>query len=148
MGRIFDLFYQAEGPGQGRAGGLGIGLTLVKRLVELHGGRVGAQSEGRGGGAMFTVMLPAVAPGASHEAPPLGAADARTVLVDEGNPDALESLRLVLELRGHRVFKAGDASEALRVLKAGRPAVAIIDSGLPRMDGYGLAREIRSQYDG
>jgi signal transduction histidine kinase len=148
MGRIFDLFYQAEGAGLGRAGGLGIGLTLVKRLVELHGGRVSAQSDGRGRGAAFTVTLPAVAPGVRHEASPLPAADARTVLVVEDNPDALESLRLVLEMRGHRVLKAADAGEAMRVLRAGRPAVAIIDIGLPGMDGYGLAREIRSQYDG
>jgi CheY-like chemotaxis protein len=148
MGRIFDLFYQAEGAGQGRAGGLGIGLTLVKRLVELHGGRVGAQSDGRGRGAVFTVTLPAIAPGARHEASPMAATDARTVLVVEDNPDALESLRLVLEIRGHRVLKAADAGEALRVLHDGRPAVAIIDIGLPGMDGYGLAREIRSRYDG
>ena len=98
---------RADGAGHGRAGGLGIGLTLVKRLVELHGGRVSAQSEGRGRGAVFTVTLPAAAPGARREAPAALAADARTVLVVEDNADTRESLRLVLEMRGHRVLKAG-----------------------------------------
>jgi signal transduction histidine kinase len=148
MARIFDLFYQADGAGHGRQGGLGIGLTLVKRLVELHGGRVSAQSEGRGRGAVFTVTLPAAAPGARPEAPAALAADARTVLVVEDNADTRESLRLALEMRGHRVLEAADAGEALRELQGGRPAFAIIDIGLPGMDGYGLARRIRSEYDG
>jgi CheY-like chemotaxis protein len=148
MERIFDLFYQADGAGQGRQGGLGIGLTLVKRLVELHGGRVSAQSEGRGHGAVFTVTLPAAAPDARREAQPVTAADARTVLVVEDNADTRESLRLALEMRGHRVLKAADAGEALRELQSERPALAIIDIGLPGMDGYGLARRIRSEYDG
>ena len=146
--RIFDLFYQAGGAAK-RQGGLGIGLTLVRRLVDLHGGRVEAQSDGPGRGAAFTVRLPAVD---AVTAPKVGdeqaTSNSRTVLLVEDNADERESLRVALEVRGHRVLKAGDAGEALRQLRVEQPAVAVIDIGLPGMDGYGLAQRIRAEYNG
>ena len=147
--RIFELFYQAEGAHHGgRQGGLGIGLTLVKRLTELHGGRVAVHSAGRGHGATFVVTLPAIEAAALTEPPAMNAVKPRTVLVVEDNDDTRDSLRLLLEMRGHRVLQAANAVEALRTLRQGQPAVAIIDIGLPGMDGYGLAQRIRSEYDG
>ena len=150
VGRIFDLFYQAEGAQHGaRQGGLGIGLTLVKRIVELHGGSISVDSAGQGHGATFTVKLPASAPAARAAEPPERTAGAHTVLVVEDNEDTRESLRLALEMRGHRVLEAADADQAVQVLQSSaRPRVALIDIGLPGMDGYGLARRIRSEFDG
>jgi CheY-like chemotaxis protein/nitrogen-specific signal transduction histidine kinase len=148
LARIFDLFYQGGGAGHRVSGGLGIGLTLVKRLAELHGGRVDAQSAGPGRGATFTVRLPATAATHKPAAQEQRNAAGRTVLLVEDNADERESLRLALELRGHRVLKAGDAGEALRHLRLQAPAVAVIDIGLPGMDGYGLARRIRTEYNG
>jgi signal transduction histidine kinase/CheY-like chemotaxis protein len=147
--RIFDLFFQAEPSGARSHGGLGIGLTLVKRLVELHGGRVSAQSGGAGQGAAFTVTLPAVAAPASQGAPlRSGATGAQTVLVVEDNADERESLRMALELHGHRVLHAADAASALELIEVARPSVALVDIGLPGMDGYALARQVRSRFDG
>ena len=148
LARIFDLFYQGGGQGHRMNGGLGIGLTLVRRLVELHGGRVDAESAGPGRGATFTVRLPATAARHKPAEQARQGATRRTVLLVEDNADERESLRLALELRGHRVLKAGDAGEALRHLRSQAPAVAVIDIGLPGMDGYGLARRIRSEYNG
>jgi CheY-like chemotaxis protein/anti-sigma regulatory factor (Ser/Thr protein kinase) len=146
--RIFDLFYQVEPSGSRAHGGLGIGLTLVKRLVELHGGSVSVASAGEGRGATFTVRLPALAAGAGSASAEPGAIEPRTVLIVEDNDDERESLRLALEQHGHRVLHAGDARSALAEIRSGRPSVALIDIGLPGMDGYALARAIRSQHDG
>ncbi len=144
---IFEPFYQSQAS-RPRAGGLGIGLTLVKRLVELHGGSVVVHSEGSGRGATFTVRLPAM-----HAAPPAQAPEGaggvqRTILVVEDNDDERESLRMALELQGHRVLQAADAPGALAQVRSARPSVAFIDIGLPGIDGYELARAIRAQYDG
>jgi signal transduction histidine kinase/CheY-like chemotaxis protein len=140
--RIFDLFFQG-----GQHGGLGIGLTLVKRLVELHGGSVLAESAGPGTGATFTVRLPATSPRAVQAKESAAHVhEARTVLVVEDNADTRDSLRVALELRGHRVLHAADAQSALAEVRSGRPSIAFIDIGLPGMDGYGLAREIRERY--
>ncbi len=148
LARIFELFYQGGGDGHRINGGLGIGLTLVKRLVELHGGRVDAESAGPARGAAFTVRLPSIAEKHKPAAQPRADGAGRTVLLVEDNADERESLRLALELRGHRVLKAGDAGEALQHLRTQAPAVAVIDIGLPGMDGYGLARRIRNEYNG
>ncbi len=140
--RIFDLFFQG-----GQHGGLGIGLTLVKRLVELHGGTVTAYSAGPGKGATFTVRLPgtqAQVVQAESSAARLHAA--RTILVVEDNADERESLRIALELHGHRVLHAEDAQSALAQAHSGKPSIAFIDIGLPGMDGYGLAGELRARY--
>jgi signal transduction histidine kinase len=145
--RIFELFFQGEPSGQRAQSGLGIGLTLVKRLVELHGGSVSVESEGRGRGARFTVRMAIAAAVVRRTSEFLKLGPARTVLLVEDNADERETLRVALELHGHRVLQAGDAHSALAVLRTGHPSVAIIDIGLPGMDGYGLARELRSRHN-
>lgn len=147
LARIFELFFQGEPSGRGTHSGLGIGLTLVKRLVELHGGSVSARSEGPGRGATFTVRIPATSQAvqAGTDTAPKG--PARTVLIVEDNADERESLRIALEMHGHRVLQAADAHAALIQLRTGKPDIALIDIGLPGMDGYALAREIRSNHD-
>ncbi len=146
LGRVFELFFQAEATADRATGGLGIGLTLVKRLARFHGGDVTAASGGRGQGATFTVRLPAIAgpPAAADRRAPAAAGPAETILVVEDNADARESLCLALELRGHRVLPAADGAAALEVLERERPRVAVLDIGLPGMDGYELARRMRA----
>jgi signal transduction histidine kinase len=147
--RIFELFFQAEPSGARTHGGLGIGLTLVKRLVELHGGRVAAQSRGPGAGASFRIALPAsAAPIAARERASPSPRPGQTVLVVEDNVDERETLRVALELYGHRVLQAADARSALEEIQRGRPSVALVDIGLPDIDGYALAREVRRRFDG
>ena len=146
--RIFELFYQGEPSGKRVHSGLGIGLTLVKRLAELHGGAVTVKSAGRDRGTTFTVRMPACASVVHREAEFLKAGARRTVLLVEDNADERESLRMALELHGHRVVHAADAESALAKVRTEKPSIAFIDIGLPGMDGYGLARELRSAYDG
>jgi CheY-like chemotaxis protein len=145
--RIFDLFVQGERTRDRAKGGLGIGLTLVKRLVEMHGGSVGAVSEGAGRGSVFTVKLPrALVPFAAPPVTPTRAAamDTRRVLLVEDSADVRGMLRVMLELDGHDVHEAEDGvtglAQALRLL----PDVAIVDIGLPGLDGCELARQLRA----
>jgi PAS domain S-box-containing protein len=147
LNRIFDLFVQAEQALDRRPGGLGIGLTLVKALVEMHGGQVTAHSEGVGRGAEFTVRLPATMreqqPSPEPALPqPVRTATAR-VLIVEDNADAAESLMMLLELLGLRVRIAADGPAALEAARANVPDVMLIDIGLPGMNGYELAQQIR-----
>src|SRR5205823_1877395 len=137
--RIFDLFVQGDRSLARSEGGLGIGLTLVKRLVELHGGTVEAVSEGPDRGSEFTVRLPALA-----EAPhPAGAgpsavtprAPRRRVLVVDDSVDAADSVALLLAMLGHEVRTAHDGPTALEVAGAFRPDVVLLDIGLPGMSG-------------
>jgi signal transduction histidine kinase/ActR/RegA family two-component response regulator len=145
--RIFDLFVQGE-PTRDRAkGGLGIGLTLVKRLVEMHGGSVDACSEGPGRGSAFTVRLPrlavpveAVATGPTRAA----ARGARRVLLVEDSADVRRMLRLRLELDGHEVHETEDGITGLAEALGLQPDVAIIDIGLPGLDGWELGRQLRA----
>lgn len=139
---IFELFVQGERLLDRRAGGLGIGLTLVRRLTEMHGGTVTAES--LIDGSLFTVSLPAASPSSqpSSAAAP-GAKSPRRVLVVEDNEDALASMRAMLELDGHRVVTASDGRQGLSLLLGGRPDVAIVDIGLPGLSGFELARESR-----
>jgi signal transduction histidine kinase/ActR/RegA family two-component response regulator len=145
--RVFDLFFQAQPTADRAAGGLGIGLTLVQRLAALHGGTATAESAGPGCGATFTVRLPAVpAPSRVKVASQaVERAHGETVLIVEDNTDARESLSLTLELRGYHVVRAADGAAALMALEHERPDVAILDIGLPGMEGYELATRVRAK---
>jgi signal transduction histidine kinase/CheY-like chemotaxis protein/integral membrane sensor domain MASE1 len=144
--RVFDLFVQAESSLDRSQGGLGLGLTLVKRLVELHGGSVSAHSRGADRGSEFVVELPlAVSVDARlADGDAAASASARRVLVIEDHEDSREGLGLLLGTRGHTVRVAEDGAKGLDVLRSWRPDVAIVDIGLPGMDGYAVARAVRS----
>jgi two-component system, sensor histidine kinase len=146
LSRIFDLFAQAEPLTARTQGGLGIGLTLVKSLVEMHGGTVVARSAGRGTGSEFEVRLPAVAAPNAEALPSPGTAPARSrrVLIIEDNVDTRETLRRLLELDGHEVQEAADGAQGVEIALASRPEVVIVDIGLPRLDGYQVARRLRA----
>jgi signal transduction histidine kinase len=146
---IFDLFAQSEVTLARTEGGLGIGLTLVERLVELHGGNVEASSPGVGKGARFEARLPLArarerergsAPEAARSPAP-----GKRVLVAEDREDTRESLGLMLRAWKHQVLFASTGPDAVRVAREGRPDVALIDIGLPGFDGYAVAREIRGE---
>jgi len=148
MPEIFDLFTQGSRAVDRNEGGLGLGLALVKHLVGLHGGSVGAASEGLGRGATFTVRLPRVAaPVASTVsvvAPHHDARDALRILVVDDNVDAAQSLAQLLILDGHTVVVAHDGPSALAQTARERVDVFVLDIGLPGMDGTELARRLRS----
>jgi PAS domain S-box-containing protein len=146
LGRVFRVFVQGEYAAGHARGGLGIGLSLVARLVELHGGSISADSPGLGGGSTFTVRLPAIAPVASPEpvaAPPPAARSPRRVLVADDNDDSREIMRALLELNGHEVHEVADGLTAVNAVHELRPDVALIDIGMPGIDGYEVARRIR-----
>lgn len=144
--RVWDLFAQADRTLERAQGGLGIGLTIARRLVELHGGRIEAHSPGLGKGAEFVVTLPTLPmveePQRTAPAAPIPQRPAR-VLVVEDNPDIAESLTMLLELLGHRVRAAYDGVAALDAARADVPDVMLVDIGLPGMDGYEIARRVR-----
>jgi PAS domain S-box-containing protein len=151
VNRMFDLFVQGERGLDRRHGGLGIGLTLVRRLVELHGGRVTAASEGSDRGSMFTVRLPSIkAPARVAEPVPVRTAESRRrrILIVEDNDDAREMLQMTLALAGHEVHEAPDGPAGLERALAVRPDVALIDVGLPGLDGYEVARRLRAGQGG
>jgi PAS domain S-box-containing protein len=150
LGKIFDLFVQAPQTSERAEGGLGLGLTLVRRLVEMHGGTVVAESRGLGYGAEVIVRLPALAdaeaPASERAADPRGPdAVARSVLVVDDNADAALLLSDLLRRRGHRTRVAHDGEEALRIARDEPPEVAIVDLGLPTMTGYELASRLRAE---
>ena len=147
---VFDMFFQAEGGRERRYGGLGIGLTLVRSLVELHGGSIEVKSAGVGKGSEFEVRLPvrqidlAAAPSAPEAAPAQAAAGTgkRVVVVDDNKMQA-QTLAMVIEMMGYRVRTAYDGASALIVITEFLPEAALIDIGLPGMNGYDLARRLR-----
>ncbi len=145
---VFDLFAQAD-PGVARAhGGLGIGLTVVRQLVELHGGRVEARSDGPRKGAEFVVRLPVLPPGVERTAAPASEERSaergdRRVLVVEDNRDGAEALTMLLEMLGHRVRTVHDGATALDLARTSPPDVMLVDIGLPGIDGYEVARRVR-----
>jgi len=146
--RVFDLFAQAEGTLDRPEGGLGVGLTLVRKLVELHGGRVAAFSDGPGTGAEFVVRLPALtsSPSAMAESTPAPVVESHArVLVVEDNVDVADSLAMVLELFGHRVQITHDGLAALAAVQANTFDIVLLDIGLPGMDGYDVAQRIRGE---
>ena len=146
LSRVFEPFVQGE-PGLDRsAGGLGLGLTLVRQLAALHGGSARAESEGPGRGSTLTVRFPAIEPRpAAQRVPATGAAvPGRDILIVEDNADGRETLRRLLELQGHRVRVAADGKAALEIMRSAPPEVALVDIGLPGIDGYEIARRVRA----
>ena len=143
--RIFDLFFQGHQSLARSEGGLGIGLTLLRSLVELHNGRVEAQSTGLGHGSVFTVWLP-LAPASTMAA---GSADSRahkavqTVVIVEDQEDARRMLQILLEIEGLTVFTASNGLEGVECIERIEPDLALVDLGLPVMSGYELARRVR-----
>jgi CheY-like chemotaxis protein len=149
---VFDLFVQGERSLDRSQGGLGVGLTLVRRLVEMHGGRVEASSDGAGRGASFKVTLPCISEVRSE--PSLAPAPAesevvygRRVLVVDDNVDAAESTAAFLRLEGHEVKTVADGAQALASFKVFDPHVIVLDIGLPGLDGFEVARRLRSRGD-
>jgi PAS domain S-box-containing protein len=148
--RIFDLFVQGERTLERSQGGLGIGLTVVRKLVELHGGIISARSEGPGKGSEFTIRLPGLADPARQEQAEAGlrsiqASVTRRILVVDDNVDAAESIAMLLRLWGHDVQLAHNGPEALKVAEAYQPDVIVLDIGLPGISGYEVARQLRQQ---
>jgi CheY-like chemotaxis protein len=143
---LFKPFVQGEQPLDRAQGGLGLGLSLVSRLAALHGGAVEARSEGLGKGSTFTISLPAVAGRAAEDHPsaPVARPARRRVLLIEDEKDVRDMLRLVLESEGHEVSIAASGAEGLARLGSFRPDIALVDIGLPGMDGYEVARRARS----
>jgi CheY-like chemotaxis protein len=148
--RIFDLFTQADHSLARSQGGLGVGLTLARRLVELHGGTLTATSAGLGQGSEFCIRLPVLPTtvaeidtraerAAALDGPP------RRVLVVDDNADAADSAAMLLRLSGHQVEVAHDGHSALEAARAFRPEIVLLDIGLPGMNGYEVARELRSR---
>ncbi len=149
--RVFDLFVQGERTLDRSQGGLGIGLTLVRRLVSLHHGTVSVSSEGANCGSLFTVRLPRVAAARNTSAiggSPRARAVQRRVLIVEDNRDAREMFRMMLELDGHQVLEAEEGCAGLQLLRSEAPDIAFIDVGLPGLDGYEIARRFRCESDG
>jgi len=143
--RVFDLFVQADRTLDRAQGGLGIGLSVVRRLIEMHDGTVTARSEGLGQGSAFQIRLPRIArpEPASRGAEPIAAPRRRVLIVDD-NADAANSLAMLLGCVGHETQVAYGAPEALVCVESFRPDVALLDIGLPGMSGYELARRLRT----
>ena len=149
LGKVFDLFTQVGSALDRSQGGLGIGLSLARRLVEMHGGHISAHSAGPEQGSTFTVELPlAAAPAAVPAESGLGpglppAARSRRVLVVDDNVDAAETLALLLQLEGHAVHVEHDGRHAIAAARAQRPDLVFLDIGLPGMNGYEVAAALR-----
>jgi PAS domain S-box-containing protein len=154
--RVFDMFTQLEWPAQRKQEGLGIGLALVKRLVEMHDGDIEARSEGPGRGSELVVRLPIAtaaertnADGAARDAPdPAGDSRPERILVVDDNVDAAESLSRLLRLQAHEVRVAYDGLAALAAARDMNPDVVLLDIGLPKMDGLEVAKSLRAHGDG
>jgi PAS domain S-box-containing protein len=151
MPRIFDMFSQVDRNIEGSMEGLGIGLALVKALVEMHEGVVTAHSDGPGKGSSFTIRLPLIAgelaigvPDPEPPAPASKGTNQRILVVDD-NRDSANSMAVMLKLTGNQVHTAFDGLEALKAAESYRPDVILMDVGMPRMNGYEAARRIREQ---
>jgi PAS domain S-box-containing protein len=150
LAEIFEMFTQVDSPVTRAQGGLGIGLSLVKSLVEMHGGHVEAWSAGIDRGSTFTVRLPLTGGElqeghAKSKGTPDSPARGRRILVVDDNPDAVRSTAMLLALRGHEVRTATSGTVALEVARQFRPEVALLDVGMPGMDGYEVARRLRRE---
>jgi CheY-like chemotaxis protein/anti-sigma regulatory factor (Ser/Thr protein kinase) len=146
MPRIFEMFTQGD-RGHDTGLGLGLGLPLVQRLVELHGGSITAHSDGKDQGSRFTVILPMAdvrQPGGLDETPRADLESLRVLVVDD-NADSAEALAMLLTLQGHDARWARDGAGALDLLDEFEPELALLDLGMPDMDGYDLATQVRQQ---
>jgi CheY-like chemotaxis protein len=151
--KVFDLFTQVDRTYDRAQGGLGIGLTLVRSLVDLHGGSVEAKSDGPGKGSEFVVRLPLAVGrlGLPDRGPRAGGPAAvapRRILVVDDSRDAADSLGLLLKFLGAEVHTAHDGPAALEALETHRPSVVLLDIGLPGMDGFEVARQARQRPEG
>lgn len=148
---LFEMFSQASPALERSGGGLGVGLALARGVVELHGGSIEARSAGPGQGSEFTVRLPLAAvpeqerPRSSDDEKDLRARSRTRVLIADDNRDSAESLSLLLELTGYEISTVHDGLEALQAAAAHRPEVALLDIGMPKLNGYEVARRIREQ---
>jgi CheY-like chemotaxis protein/two-component sensor histidine kinase len=148
--RVFDMFTQADTSLERSRDGLGIGLTLVKTFVELHGGTVEARSAGLGRGSEFIIRLPVLVAGAESSTPQSPALEAslvasRRVLVVDDSEDGAESMAMILQFAGHETFKAYDGLAAIEAAERFRPDIVLLDIGLPRMNGYEVCHHLRQQ---
>jgi CheY-like chemotaxis protein len=154
---MFDLFAQGERSVARSEGGLGIGLTLVRKLAEMHGGSASARSEGPGKGSVFIVRLPAAAEWVDHAPPRAGSeaepdavgrhAGARVLIVDD-NTDAARGMARLLTLLGHDVMTAADGPSGIEAARDFRPDIVLLDIGLPGMSGYEVATRLRQEEHG
>jgi CheY-like chemotaxis protein len=149
LGKIFDMFTQVDWSLDRTQGGLGIGLSLVKGLVEMHGGSVEARSEGYGRGSEFIVRVPiAIELCVEFSPASSGAAERsarRRVLVVDDNRDTAGSLAMILDMLGNDTRTAHEGAEAVDVAETFRPHVILLDIGMPKMNGYEVARRVREQ---
>ena len=148
--KIFEMFTQVDRTLEKSQGGLGIGLTLVKRLVEMHDGSVEARSEGHGMGSEFIVRLPVASmekpmANPTHVTQHAPQATALKVLIADDNEDSAMTLAMILKIMGSEVCTAHDGMEAVEVATAFRPDVILLDIGMPRLNGYEACRRIREQ---
>jgi CheY-like chemotaxis protein len=147
--QIFQMFTQLDRANQRGTAGVGIGLTLVRSLVQLHGGTIEVHSEGKGKGSEFRVLLPVLATTSPESAqrisPPPLPPRVRRVLVVDDNRDAADLLGAALELMGNEVFTAYDGPSALGLAEQHRPEVVLLDLGMPEVDGYEIARRLRAE---
>jgi CheY-like chemotaxis protein len=149
MAGVFDMFQEVDTSLERSRDGLGIGLTLVKTLVEMHGGSVEARSDGLGHGSEFIVRLPIVVEAAdtapASPSDSAAATGARRILIVDDSVDGAESLAMLLEFGGHQTWQAHDGLEAIEMAERVRPDVVLLDIGLPRMNGYEVCRRIRQE---
>jgi PAS domain S-box-containing protein len=149
LGGIFEFFSQLDGSLERSQGGLGIGLTLASRLVEMHGGTIQAHSEGPGRGSEFVVHLPIAAEAARDREGEVmddsGKSPSRRVLVVDDNQDSAMSMAMLLKMSGHETQMAHDGQKAIEVAETFRPEVVLLDIGLPKINGYEACRQIREQ---
>ena len=151
LARVFDMFMQVDNSLERTQGGLGIGLSLVRRLVHMHGGTVKAHSKGAGAGSEFVVLLHTVKKPAAIERPELRKLDVpaesmrRRILVVDDNQDSATSLAMILGLMGHETRTANDGIQAIEVADEFRPDAIVLDIGMPKLNGYEVARQIRQK---
>ena len=145
--RIFDMFMQVDGASEQSQGGLGIGLTLVKRLTQMHGGSIAVKSGGDGQGSEFTVRLPILsrATVVSEPVTNIGSPTHRRILIVDDNVDSADSLAMLLGITGNKTYTAHDGVEAVEAIEKHRPEVVLLDIGLPRLNGYEVCRHVREQ---